>query len=258
MPGWGSGEIAALQWADEPLRWQRSLRWQKPAPDWRRRWPGLVIGFLCTAIPIVLFDAAMRTELRRLHALAPEVPIVVALLDEPEIAPSPPVAATTAESTTARSEHRDRRARALEAPSPPSITGTQEPVPPQPAAPLQLFGQDGAIRLPEPGSAERKAFGRPDGKPLAHDSPLPYEGTRFDRMMPSVRESLGGEIVRRTTWTHTWHTRSGTRIQCVTSLVMAGIGLCGWGVEPRATAEALQAMRADPPLPKAPKPDDPP
>ena len=75
-------------------------------------------------------------------------------------------------------------------------------------------------------------------------------------MMPSVRESLGAELVRKTTYTHTWHTRSGTRIQCMTSLVMAGLGICGWGVEPRATAEELRAMRADPPMPTAPKPDE--
>jgi hypothetical protein len=31
MSGWDSSDIAALQWADEPLRWQRSLRWREPA-----------------------------------------------------------------------------------------------------------------------------------------------------------------------------------------------------------------------------------
>jgi hypothetical protein len=37
---------------------------------------------------------------------------------------------------------------------------------------------------------------------------------------------------------------------------MAGLGFCGWGVEPRATADELRAMRADPPMPRAPKDDD--
>jgi hypothetical protein len=253
MPVWGTGDIAKLGLADEPSRWQRSLRWQKPARDWRRLLPGLVVGFLCTALPIAMFDAGMRTELGRLHALAPDVPILVELLSEPAPAPvEPPIA----EPATAPATTRERRARAIEAPSPPSVTGTREPVAPQPA-PLQLFGRDGAIRLPDSDSAGQKTFGAPDGKPLAHANPVPYEGTRFDRMMPSIHESLGGELVRRTTWTHTWHTRSGTRIQCATSLVMAGLGICGWGLEPRATADELRAMRADPPMPKEPKADDP-
>ena len=253
MPAWGTDDIAQLRLADESSRWQRSLRWHKPARDWRRLLPGLVVGFLCTALPIAMFDAGMRTELRRLRALAPDVPILVSLLSEPE--PSPPVEVPAAEPPTTRTTPRDRRARPLEAPSPPAVTATQEVVAPQPA-PLQLFGRDGAIRLPDSGSAGQKTFGAPDGKPLAHDNPVPYEETRFDRMMPSIHESLGGELVRRTTYTHTWHTRWGTRIQCATSLVMAGLGICGWGVEPRATADELRAMRADPPMPKAPDDDD--
>ena len=251
MPAWGTDDIAELTLADEPRRWQRSLRWHKPARDWRWSLPGLVVGFLCTALPIAMFDAGMRTELRRLRALAPDVPIQVELLSEPE--PSPLVEVPV-EPPTTRTTPRDRRARPVEAPSPPAVTGTQEPVAPQPA-PLQLFGQDGAVRLPESAAGDRKSFGVPEGKPLAHENPLPYDATRFDRMAPSVRESLGDEIVRRTTYTHTWTTRSGTRIQCATSLLMAGLGLCGWGVAPRATAEELRAMRADPPMPKAPKDD---
>jgi hypothetical protein len=255
MPGWGSDDIAALEWADPPRRWQRSLRWQKPERDGRRLLVGLIVGLLCTALPIVMFDRAMRVELRRLDIVARDAPIFVELLTEPEIAPAPLVDRPVAEPSTGRSTARERRSLPVEAPSPPSVTGTAEPVAPQPAAPLQLFGQDGSIRLPAE-SPGRKTFGALEGRPLAHENPLPYEATRFDRMMPPVRESLGAELVRKTTWTRTWHTRSGTRIQCVTSLVMAGLGICGWGVEPRATADELRAMRADPPLPGAPKPDD--
>jgi hypothetical protein len=250
MPAWGTGEIAALRLADESVRWQRSLRWQKPARNWRRLLPGLAAGILCTALPILLFDAGMRADLRRLHALAPDVPIIVELLDAPPPPPTPPMIVGTA-ATVDR-----RRPRPVEAPSPPAITSTRAPVAPEPAAPLQLFGQDGAIRLPESETSAQKTFGVPEGKALAHDNPVPYEETRFDRMMPSIHESLGGELVRKTTYTHTWHTRLGTRITCMTSLVMAGLGICGWGVEPRATADELRAMRADPPMPKEPKPGD--
>jgi hypothetical protein len=255
MPAWGTNDIAELTLADGPRRWQRSLRWQKPARDWRRLLPGLLVGFLCTALPIAMFDAGMRTELRRLRALAPDLPIVVELLSEPEPRPSLPVETPAAEPPTTRMAPRDRPAHPVEVPSPQAVTGTQEWVAPQ-SAPLQLFGQDGAIRLPESASSERKSFGVPDGKPLVHEDPLPYEATRFDRMAPSVRESLADEIVRRTTYARTWTTRSGTRIRCATSLLMAGLGVCGWGVAPRATAEELRAMRADPPLPRAPKDDD--
>ncbi|MET0231028.1 MAG: hypothetical protein ABW186_08880 [Rhodanobacteraceae bacterium] len=254
MPGWGSEDIAALVRATEPLRWQRSLRWQKPARDWRRLLPAFVAGILCTALPIVLFDAAMRTELRRLHAVATDMPITVELLTEPET-PAPRIERPLAEPAATRTESRDRRRPPVDAGSAPSITRTQEP-PPAPAASLRLFGLDGAIELPAPATPTPETFAAPARKPLAHESPLPYEETRFDRMMPSVRESLGAELVRKTTWTRTWHTRSGTRIQCVTSLVMAGLGICGWGIEPRATAEELRAMRADPPMRKPSNPDE--
>jgi hypothetical protein len=253
MPGWGTEEILALHLAGERARWQRSLRWERPARNWRRLVSGFAIGFFFTALQLALFDAGMRVELRRVQTLAPDVPIVVELLSAPEPASPPPAAV---EPSSTQPVARNRRSRAVEAPSPPAVSGTEAPVEPQPSAPLQLFGRDGAVELPESSSSDRRTFGTPSGKPLAHDNPLPYDATRFDRMMPSVRESLGDEIVRRTTYTHTWHTRSGTRIQCATSLLMAGLGLCGWGVEPRATADELRAMRADPPMPKAPKDDD--
>lgn len=249
MPAWGTGDLAAARLADAPVRWQRSLHWREPERSGRRLLPGLIVGVLFTVVPIVMFDAAMRTELKRLHTFAPDVPIVVELLSEPLPAPASP-AMPEAPTPSER-----RRLRPVAAPSPPAVTGMQAPVEPQPAAPLQLFGRDGAVRLPESEAGATRSFGVPDGNPLARDTPLPYEPTRFDRMMPSIHETLGGEIVRRTTYTRTFHTRYGTRITCTTSLVMAGLGICGWGVEPRATADELRAMRADPPMPKNPDAD---
>jgi hypothetical protein len=250
MPGWGTDDILALRFESGLTRWQRSLRWARPARSWRRLVSGFALGVFCTALQLALFDAGMRIERKRVQMRAPDVPIEVELLTAP--APAPPVEAAT--NVSSQRVARERRLLPAEAPSPPAVTGTQGPVEPQPSAPLQLFGRDGAVRLPD-SVPDQRTFGTPNGKPLAHENPVPYEETRFDRMMPSVRESLGDEVMRRTTYTRTWTTRSGTRIQCGTSLLMAGLGFCGWGVAPRATADELRAMRADPPMPKTPKDD---
>lgn len=141
------------------------------------------------------------------------------------------------------------------------------------AAPTQerprLFGLDGRVLLPEQSreSGETRAGFPQDsahGDAFARTNPVPYEPTRFEKYFPDVRESLGQEIMRKTTLTYSWITPWGTQWTCKTNLLLLGVGGCGWGPAPRLTIEELKALRApDLPLPQPqpqpqPPADDPP
>ena len=52
-----------------------------------------------------------------------------------------------------------------------------------------------------------------------------------------------------------WRTPWGTVIECKASLVLVGLGGCGWGLAPRLTIDELKALRA-PDLPLPPKPPE--
>lgn len=82
--------------------------------------------------------------------------------------------------------------------------------------------------------------------PLRHRDPLPYASTRFEKTWRPRDETLGDALLRKVTVSHTWRTHAGTQISCTWLLIVGG---CGWGLAPRATAEELKRMRADPPMP---------
>ncbi|MET0224901.1 MAG: hypothetical protein ABW187_00505 [Dokdonella sp.] len=126
-----------------------------------------------------------------------------------------------------------------------------EPLPP----PLRLYDQTGRVLLPDAPADGAAVVSFPDrprvareGNPFVHRSPLPYTPTRLDKYWPSVRETLGGELVRKATMKRVSRTPWGTQVECTWVLFFGG---CSWGAEPRATAEELQQMRADPPMPKS-------
>jgi hypothetical protein len=118
------------------------------------------------------------------------------------------------------------------------------------------------VLLAEPtqGSAsENLPQGAVHGDAFARVNPVPYEPTRFNRYWPDVHESLGDEIWRKTTITYGWRTPWGTVVKCKTSLILLGVGGCGWGPAPSLTIEQLKALRApDLLLPPQPSADDPP
>lgn len=123
-------------------------------------------------------------------------------------------------------------------------------------AELRLYDRTGSVLVPDMQKADGAAMAFPDrprvaqqGNPFVHRSPLPYTPTRLDKYWPSVRETLGGELVRKATVKKAWRTPWGTQVECAWMLFFGG---CGWGPEPRATAEELKQMRADPPMPKSP------
>jgi len=126
---------------------------------------------------------------------------------------------------------------------------------PDPAQ-LHLYDRSGSVLVPDMQKAEGAPTAFPDrprvaqeGNPFVHRSPLPYTPTRLDKYWPSVRETLGGELVRKATAKKVWRTPWGTQVECAWVLFFGG---CGWGPEPRATAEELKQMRADPPMPRTP------
>ncbi|HEY0233257.1 MAG TPA: hypothetical protein VGC55_18560 [Dokdonella sp.] len=123
-------------------------------------------------------------------------------------------------------------------------------------APLNLYDRTGRVLPPAAQGASDLAVPFPrrprvaqEGNPFAHRDALPYTPTRLDKYWPSVRDTLGGELVRTATVKRAWRTPWGTQVECAWVLFFGG---CGWGPEPRATAEELKQMRADPPMPHVP------
>lgn len=121
----------------------------------------------------------------------------------------------------------------------------------------QFYGRDGQVRLPDTKTAQGETpfpqlpIVPTEGNPFVHRSPVPYEPTRFDKYFPDVRETLGGELVRKATVKRSGRLPWGTYVECAWVLFFGG---CGWGTPPSATIEELKAMRADPPMPKSPPP----
>jgi hypothetical protein len=117
-----------------------------------------------------------------------------------------------------------------------------------------LFDKAGRVILPDPGDGDRSAsfstLKQPPefaANPLDHVAALPYRSTRFNRRWVPDGETLAGAFVRKATLEKHWDTRAGNRIQCAVVVI---IPACLWGWIPRVPIEELQAMRADPPMPR--------
>lgn len=237
--------MAALAFAGDAKPWQRSLRWTRPAPDRRAVAAGIALALVLTAIELGLFDLAMRREIARAPHAPPDRILHVELIEEERPVETPVVTPAPLLPLPSPIVHRPRgrvvpHASPREAPS--ASVAAERP---------RLFGLDGHILLPD-AQKEEKANALspsiPHGDPFARANPVPYEPTRFDKYFPDVRESLGGEIMRKSTLTYTWRTPWGTVWECKTNLILLGIGGCTWGPAPQLTAEEMKAMHADPPL----------
>jgi hypothetical protein len=170
--------------------------------------------------------------------------------------PTPPVRPSAAaerpprvrrEGSTAPSAARVASPMASAPATPPSSTPSSVPAP-------QFYGRDGQVRVPEQAAAAEAPFPQlpiipTEGNPFVHRNPLPYEPTRLDKYFPSVRETLGDELVRKATVQRSARTPWGTQITCTWVLFF---GACGWGPVPHATIEELKAMRVELPPLKAP------
>ena len=227
----------------------------RPAPDRRAVAWGIALALMLTMIEVGLFDVAMRREIARVGHAPPDRVLHVELIEE-ERPLAPPVVTEPAPPLRfpAPAQHRARVARRQ---------GPREPAPetlPRKETP-RLFGLDGRVLLPEAGDGTHSGSGMQEGSAhgdaFARTNPVPYTPTRFNSYWPDVRETLGEEIMRKTTIVYGWRTPWGTVVECKASLILLGIGGCGWGPAPRLTIEQLRAIRADPPpSPLQPAPAD--
>jgi len=225
----------------------------------RRRRIALAVSLLLNLMFVVALHFGTRPHGRlppprasalQVRLIAPlAAPSPADVVEPPQPVPPPVARRRPVRASTQRAERARRK------PETPDATAPTE------AAILDLVERDGRIRIPEMPPAPTDApFAAPiRGNAFARTNPVPYSPTRFDKYFPPVDETLGGEIVRKTTITHTWITPWGTQITCSTSLLFAGLmGGCSWGHAPSLTGEELRAMRADPPMPRPhddPQPD---
>jgi hypothetical protein len=224
-----------------------------------RRRIALAISLLLNAAFSVVVDLAMRPQPRDFPSRSQ--PIQVRLIEIAESPPAPafepPAQPLVLLPPPTAPIRRAPRVHAITSREPVATTARVEAPPsPPPSAPppLRLVGTDGRILLPDSMTASPSAsVATTDEPPLrdafARRNPVPYTPTRFDKYFPPVEETLGGEIVRKTTVTRTFLTPWGTQITCSASLLMFGMGGCGWGYAPQLSADEMHAMHADPPLP---------
>lgn len=234
---------------------------------WRRR-VAVAVALLLNLAFLVALDSVMRPlagerrpwvraeptdvlQVRLIDAAPPAAPVAEpspSSLPEPAPPPLPSAPAERPPRAPARSE-----APVAAAPSTPSRVApvVQEAAP---SSAPQFYGRDGKVLLPENAAAGEAPFPQlpiipTEGNPFVHRNPLPYEPTRFDKYFPSVRETLGDELVRKATVQRSARTPWGTQITCTWVLFF---GACGWGPAPRATIEELKAMRVELPMPRTP------
>lgn len=254
----------------------RASRSKSDADDRLRRCVATFLALLLNLGFLVALDHVMRPlarERTRWPHAAPDDVLLVRLI-EPSPSPSPATAAQAVESpppepaTPERARSRPGARAEARTPAAPAAAGpvrerAAASAPPDsiesPTAP-RFYDRDGQVRLPEAGAApvETPFPQRPivpaEGNPFVHRNPLPYEPTRFDRYFPDVRETLGDELVRKATVKRGGRLPGGLYVECTWVLFFGG---CAWGHPPTATIEELKAMRADPPMPKRSRQEEP-
>jgi hypothetical protein len=248
-PGHAPGEaFADVAFAADRWPWQRSLNWETPRPGRRRLVVTVLAAVVATLLELSGFDTLMRGRLAHERTASASAPIMVRLED---LLPEPPPEMQPSSR---------RPVSAIARPTAPNASGAERPRRPRTdpvdvpttaaASPPLLVDHDGRARVPD-GSA---LVAPKDGaRMFRHDSAVPYAQTRFEQAFVPRDEDLAHEFIRRTTVRHTWHTPWGSQITCAASMTIVLLGGCGWGLAPRATAEELQRMRADPPPSKPDK-----
>lgn len=241
--------FARVAFAADRRPWQRSLRWERYRPGPRRLVVTALVAIVATVLELSGFDALMRERFDRAREAIASTPFVVHIEDllpapppEPEPAHRALDAAVAGARPSARSERIEARPRRpRDAPEVAPTAPVQAPL---------LVDRDGRALLPD-----GQALVAPkDGAAMfRHDSLVPYAPTRFEQAFAPRDEDLGHELIRRTTVKHTWRTPWGSQITCSASMTLMFLGGCGWGLAPRATAEELRQMRADPPPSKPDK-----
>lgn len=213
-------------------------------PDRRRL--SLIVSLLLNLVFLLAlhFGTAPRA---RFDAWLPGRALQVRLIDP---RPALVVPAPDAEPPTTSTSPSPMRAAPRRAPAPARTEAPAMHAEAPPAPPLTLFDIDGRVLISPTDSSDGRFPTRPATvDTLARRNVLPYAATHFEGAWVPRDETLGGEIVRRTTSTHTWRTPWGTEIVCSATWLFA-LGGCGWGFAPTAPIEELQRVRADPPMPR--------
>ena len=242
--------FARVAFAADRRPWQRSLRWERYRPGPRRLVVTALVAIVATLLELSGFDALMRERFDRTHEAVASAPFVVHFEDLlPAPPPEPEPVRRAHDSAVAGARAPARRERTEERPRRPRDALDVAPAVPVETPPL-LVDRDGRALLPD----GRVLVAPKDGAAMfRHDSPVPYAQTRFEQAFAPRDEDLGHELIRRTTVKHTWRTPWGSQITCSASMTLMFLGGCGWGLAPRATAEELRRMRADPPPSKPDK-----
>ncbi|MBO9663799.1 hypothetical protein [Dokdonella sp.] len=246
-----------------------------------RRRIAAAVALLLNLAFLVALDQVMRPLARERTPwvrVEPADVLQVRLIEAPPPAASPPEVPPVSEpaAVPAPAEtpvERSRRLRSTARPA--SDAGTAPPAPRREPAQAtvstvstpstradsstapQFYERDGQVRLPDAKAAQGETpfphlpIVPTQGNPFVHTNPVPYEPTRFDKYFPDVRETLGGELVRKATVKRSGRLPWGTYVECTWVLFFGG---CFWGTPPSATIEELKAMRADPPMPKSKSP----
>jgi hypothetical protein len=215
------------------LAWVRLSQRDKPPRDFRHMWWVLalvlvghvVVVWLVWATPqrrVVARQAIEVTLIEPESALPPPPPLVPPPPLQGQAAPTPPPAPPPE-----RVRHPVPRA-------PDSMAATLEDTQ---GKPLDLYGTQGQIRLPQggPPSSAAPAYRAPEpkGAPvLTIKNPVQYKPTRFNRDWAPLDQTRGGkllnEVIDKTTIKKTVRLPTGDRVHCAISpvLLFAG-GLLG-------------------------------
>lgn len=108
---------------------------------------------------------------------------------------------------------------------------------------LNLYGANGELRLPPPGTAAPKAYGAPalQGSQIySGKSPVPYKPTRFAKDFEPTNQSLGTKVigrafdkaVKKTTAEKTVHLPGGIKVHCAVSPLLLFAGCRGDAPQP--------------------------
>ncbi len=213
------------------LAWVRLSQREKPPRDLRRMWWVLALVLVGHAVVVWLVWATPPRRVASRQAI--EVTLIEpesALPPPPPLVPPPPL-----------------QGQAAPAPAPPPVR-IRRPVPRAPGSmtatmessegkPLDLYGTQGQIRLPQngPSSSAAPAYRAPEpkGAPvLTIKNPVKYKPTRFNKDWAPLNQTKGGklldEVIDKTTIKKTVRLPTGDRVHCYISpvLIFAG-GLLG-------------------------------
>ncbi len=248
--------LAPLEAAERALLHRR--RWRKPAREYRRHGPALLVALLLHALFALVVWQQMRPRLPAApHASREEALEVRFITSTPPAAALPPPApsAPSRPRTPPRHEPPAQNAMALQLPAP--------------AAASRLYDKQGQPLLPAPAASAPASdyvsnLPRDDARIMQHRSPVEYQATRFDKDWGggNAFDSALQKLVDKTTLKQTIRLPRGVRIHCAVSLAMLAGGCGGQPPPPPSAKDGDERLSMAPAAPLdgaahlPPKPDE--